>query len=296
MADGSFAEKLDESDYDNILQKSEINLGGMEETSEIEGKITNHEDTNTPEMTMDALLTCSVCQKTYSSKNSFARHHQYQVHLSGDQLKTKFHCDPCDKYFFDKSVLQVHNKAQHSKKKKKTTIDNRGKFSRSQGIQLRERIKISHNNIGGGDSGKYICTLCKKSLSTKQCLVKHHYYVHSTLERQLKTDFHCEACGKYFYDNSDIQKHNKVHHSGRVERPFICETCGNSYRSRGGLRGHMNVVHKSSDCNEAAKYSCKPCQVVASGKGALQTHLSSKSHWKQMELLGHSACFYMCHL
>ena len=81
------------------------------EMIEIKEEPTNIEK-ESEETTMANLLSCEICNKTFSTKGNLKKHVS-SVH----ERKKPFECEICNKVFFEKGTLKIHISSVHEKKK-----------------------------------------------------------------------------------------------------------------------------------------------------------------------------------
>ena len=70
-------------------------------------------------------------------------------------------------------------------------------------------------------------------------LLKHVFYEHP--ENEIRSDYVCELCGKYFYDSIDLDKHIKNDHENGTD--IICDKCGQLCESKLDLKQHNKGIH-----------------------------------------------------
>lgn len=90
---------------------------------------------------------------------------------------------------------------------------------------------------GHAMAGRYGCSECGKTYSTKSLLTTHQKRMHCDIP-----PYFCNYCLKRFKTNSQLRMHQQQDHA---EQPniFPCEECGKILRTKGGLTSHM-AVHK----------------------------------------------------
>ena len=105
----------------------------------------------------------------------------------------------------------------------------------------------------------------------------------------IKKEFTCEECGKYFSDKSPLNKHFRQYHKiGNHESK--CEVCEKTFKNDYIMKNHMGKVHSPVNCNicgtnvsmgsfnrhtkthQDDKFECEQCDKIFSRKEALQKH------------------------
>jgi len=147
---------------------------------------------------MDPIFKCEECGKEFKKKNKFNRHVK-ETHSDDKPYK----CEECGTEFKRNSHLTRHKKLKHSDDPKpfSCNIDNcLQKFATKQ--HLDRHIKTIHF----GDKIK--CEECDVFFNKKSLLLKHQTQIHKKQE-----PFICsvEGCGRGFFREIDLTKHQKVH-------------------------------------------------------------------------------------
>lgn len=172
-----------------------------------------------------------------------------------------FECpeDGCDKSFFRKSHLQVHQLSHRSDGEKPFQCPICGKGAISP--QLLKRHELTHTK-------KYKCTHegCSMAFYHYQSLNHHVEIVH-------KQSLVCNVCNKRFQRPFTLNQHKLKHH-GEAQMLF-CEQpgCYESFMSRDALQAHVLLVHP--------KIKCTHCDAVITGTKEYAAH--SAIHGVQAE-------------
>ncbi len=106
------------------------------------------------------------------------------------------------------------------------------KFSAKDG--LTSHTKLRHSDVKL-TSGTFICEQCNKSFKYKQSLTRH-----KKKHDQVTYDCHC---GVKFDTKASLINHQKIIHSGSLDRKEECPVCDAKFLRKEDLIKHMNVAH-----------------------------------------------------
>ena len=143
-------------------------------------------------------MQCSICNGTFSRKDSLKRHllNVHGVQEEDDSVSTKektFACSQCDAKFTEKSNLNRHMKNKHNDKVKskdeKTTTATVLPFDLTQ-----------HEN-----NDRFLCSICNLPFTCKESRNDHFKNVHLTQKQ-----FKCKNCSKSF--KSKVNKNLHENH------------------------------------------------------------------------------------
>ncbi|XP_011569114.3 zinc finger and BTB domain-containing protein 41 [Plutella xylostella] len=192
------------------------------------------------------MFACDMCPQMFRQKSALSTHKKYTHKLCTD----KFTCHICGKQMVGKPFLIKHLRRRHSNKVQcdicKKEYKNRD--------YLVEHMK-RHN-----DKKTHNCTICTKSYYTTSALLQHQQIVHEKKQYQCKicgykstnsvkkhelrhTDGNvaCVTCGKFFENNSKLQKHAEVHNS---EKKFFCPICNHNFLRKKSVGHHIAQKHR----------------------------------------------------
>ena len=154
-------------------------------------------------------FTCDKCGIGMSTPDNLKRHA-----LLAHSGTKPFHCEECGAMFDTKASLMKHQ-LQHAK--------TNGSLSLEQ-----EKVLLEQ-------SGKRICDLCGKTLSSTLTLQR-HMRVHEGLKC-----YNCEECGKAYGDKRNLDHHIDIIHQ-RLKK-FPCAICGDRFGRRNNLKDHEKRKH-----------------------------------------------------
>ena len=194
-------------------------------------------------------LTCSLCDKTFTTKTNLKKH------VLSHGAKTE-ECPKCGKFFHHKYYLREHIKHTHSVGKK-SICPHCGKLLKNH-FSLNAHMRHFHSGI----EDTFTCDVCARVFRQRGNLMKHKL-VHST-EKTFKCNlcteafkfpeqlrlhtlwhrhgyrFQCELCNKQFVQGFQLSGHMKQAHSGKI---FICIFCGTICRHKSGMCRHLKRAH-----------------------------------------------------
>jgi len=172
-------------------------------------------------------------KKIYCPKCTYAT--KLAKHMDEHILKThpellKIECRLCDERFLTQSIYKKHFENTHE-----TSIDEESKM----------------------------CFLCNKTFNSLPDLYKHY----SILHLKKNENFHCPLCSKYFYGQTDYDKHQNEYHNNDK---FQCGLCLVEFKDAELCEVHV-LVHKSK-----SDFQCSICNFYFESDEILKRH--SKTH------------------
>ena len=179
----------------------------------------------------DGSLTCQFCTKAFVELEEVVKHMKFCNKHRVTNLK--FHCVHCNLRLDSQENLLKHQITKECTKKKQLRV---------------------------------ICHICAK-LYRQFELEKHVFYDHG---EHSNTDYQCEICREYLFDETDLLAHKEDVHGG--ER--ICEHCGEKFDMPSLLKKHCQEKHPAIP---KIQYICKICNHENSrGPKDLQYHMIQK--------------------
>jgi len=147
-----------------------------------------------------------------------------------EQLKTKFRCHICLRYFKRLYTLETHIRVHDGSKPFMCQFC--GKGFRQSGT------KLNHVRAVHLEEKPFVCSYCDKKFSHKSSLV-----VHERIHTKEKP-FQCETCLKRFTDRATYQKHKPIHYD---VKPFSCPICSKKFSQKSNLKRHFSNLHKEEN-------------------------------------------------
>ena len=247
---------------------------------------------------------CSICNKTYSRRDTLS------AHLRDVHGAIPITCKECSKVFSSHLALQRH-KINHSTKRPHQCPICSSCFKRLQDLKFHEH---QHENV------ELKCELCvdlrtfkngtyynkrKKTFTSHQALQKHKRTHINLNKREEKLGPQCEKCVSHIRrrlncHTSDFRYHQALHHQliGRDNEPLHqCTVCLETYKTCSAYKRHQHMHQcehlfsrdnpkripvpilgvQCEKCLLAGRFAvqCKLCSQLLSSKAALQKHLQT---------------------
>ncbi|XP_073966054.1 uncharacterized protein isoform X2 [Choristoneura fumiferana] len=117
------------------------------------------------------VFVCDICNKKFQAKFSLEKH--MEMHMTTEP----FHCEPCQRVFYDHSFFRRHVRQHHD-----------GRFAR------------------------FACMICKKRFESLRLKWDHMWEEHK--QRKEKAD--CPICKKSYRKISDVKKHSLTEHGFNI--------------------------------------------------------------------------------
>ncbi|XP_017047255.1 zinc finger and SCAN domain-containing protein 21 [Drosophila ficusphila] len=207
-----------------------------------------------------------ICQKC---GHSFRHPGQLQMHMLRHDRAKNFECPECPKRFYDAYTRNMHIRVLH--KGENPFPCNHCNMSFSSGssrhkhevkvhgagprILTRQKTKDEHD-------GRYFCSKCSKSFTTKNSL-NYHMNSHNGTK-----PFKCKVCGRGFTDPNALRRHQGLHD----KFPYHCDICSKGFLLRCKLTEHQ-LVHTAE-----RPHWCEFCDVHYRQKYNLNKHYNSNMH------------------
>lgn len=117
---------------------------------------------------------------------------------------------------------------------------------------LHEFIQTMIHSAEPNDEGKYVCSLCKETVSNRYSLGPHVMRVHSKQRNKV-----CPFCDRAFTCTGDLTRHIRIH---TKSKPFKCNypNCEYAFRASGDLHKHVRR-HQSLQDGSNRRFACDLC-------------------------------------
>ena len=242
---------------------------------------------------------CNDCNEKFSSMHLF-RAHKKEIHgifqtfdckNCGQSFKTAlsmakhkkkphtFFCKYCDKVFFRKVHLRLHQQI-HKGEKKQKLIGRKVECTRcSKILANRFSLKIHLLRIHNDDKlTKFSCEICDKKFSAKTFMLSHLKIKHEGYKSK------CEFCDMDFSSIISMMNHVRYIHKGLREK---CQSCDKSFGTKSSLQLHIKTVHLKMRAFKCVE--CKLCEVTLTSNFKLKKHMLEYHDDKRF---ANSSCYY----
>lgn len=155
-------------------------------------------------------------------------------------------CEICDKFFYDRSSLEVHYKAH----KEYACPKCQKKF------KLKDHL-INHTRSNSCKQ-RFACEFCKKTFDDDNQL-KCHIITHDETRNYI-----CGVCKKAFRYRHVLVIHSNVCHPDK--KPYVCDVCNEPFPNKSKLKVHIKEHKKEFD------YICDDCKKGFSNEKAFKIH------------------------
>lgn len=226
-------------------------------------------------------LACPECNMTFINKAGLSGH--LRVHK-----EVPFHCSICNRGFWNKNMLSLHEKKCRSKGTSKAwqmegplkahidfaLNDPAPQFNEDsesngswQNLSGPEEKKPESNTGNEKKAVQYQCSECEKTFTDGLMLISHlEEHGREEQEKKRKT---CPKCQRVFASKSDVERHMKTHGETKVKE-ISCPKCPSTFSTLSELEEHQ-VFHDLK-----RSFSCKVCHLRFRTKIALCEHFSKE--------------------
>ncbi|KAL5284011.1 su(Hw) family protein [Megaselia abdita] len=199
-------------------------------------------------------INCHHCTKAFRSQSSLERH----IFLS-HTLHDQFPCTICNAKCPTKTIQDLHIR-EHTLRNKPFGCKKCGKeFTRAYHVSRHQK----YSSCGEGQNTVLKCDVCSKSFYRLDNL-RVHLKQHINKDQNVKTDFQCPYCERYFTSSSILNIHIRTHTG---EKPFPCDLCEKSFPSNVALKKHRRY-HTGE-----RPYKCSECPLAFAAKEVLNRHM-----------------------
>ena len=220
----------------------------------------------------DSLLVLDTCSDTTHSAGNISESdshvqvldHQYIPKDPVICIKTKKEIDP--DYIADGpiTILQPKKDSSHHRNRKIIIPESRDGIYYCQHCEYKnkDRISIRSHYLRYHVEKDNKCDHCEKSFGFLSDLRKHQKIVHGGKVQ-------CEICDKIYRSEVTLKKHMETHAEGYVKSTYPCYKCKKSFASQYYLLNHMKYDH---DKVERPKFKCDWCGATFTQKGHMMEH------------------------
>ena len=193
---------------------------------------------------------CDLCEKSFLNLKKHIR-------LFHETPK-EYLCDACKKSFTSSRHFRRHNSTIHKSDPLRSHKCDSCKTSFSKEEHLSNHMDLVHD-------GKkiFICETCDKIFPSSMYLRRHN--------RRHQMKHHCQACGRSFFQEIDLQNHIHSVHEGEEHNKYECYLCSKLFSREIILENHISVVHDGN-----ADHKCENCSKTFSSVQNLRKHISKK--------------------
>jgi len=129
-------------------------------------------------------------------------------------------------------------------------------FKKKHLLRLHRKIHMNRERIN--------CTECEKTFLSKASL-RRHLLIH---KGESGKNYYCDKCGKSFCRSTDVNKHQLIMHTERIQ----CTQCEKTFYCSKLLKAHQVVSHGAENTEGVKIYQCDQCEKAFIKSNALSRH------------------------
>lgn len=216
-------------------------------------------------------LNCNICTKVYTSAKRLQNHkknkHLLVNHEKKPQKRVSFSdkviihdiaeyhsCRKCSKIFESYSMLKIHMRNEHKKRKCYICYYCTKKFVDRMFFKV--HIKLH-------------CDVCGQFSMNKRKLIEHRQNICNVFKKHK-----CKGCEKVFLSYLALKDHMFDHYA----TDFVCNNCKGQFKSKCALAYHIIFLHSKHHLKNlyifnSGIYQCKFCDESADGRDVIENHV-----------------------
>lgn len=208
---------------------------------------------------------CTICLKQYTTKSNLKIHEQ----LHHRNQERTFACSYCTGRFHTKSDLKKHERKHAGGTRKNVSRNLRTYQCYVCAFTTKKKDLLVEHFIKHTDRNSFKCDFCFK-IFLQESSLRRHLKMH-----RHEKPFQCNICLKMFWRDDELQSHMRRIHTR--ERPFKCtELCSRTFYDQADLDEHEKQHAEGKIRNVPIKlrsYQCYVCKCAIKKRQSLIFHL-----------------------
>ncbi|XP_053577823.1 zinc finger protein 684 [Bombina bombina] len=242
-----------QSQQETDASEIDLRLNNVEEL--VESVSSDHDDNHYKSSNQEKINLCSMCGKSFSSKQYLLIHER--LHSGGKPFVFKYRekkhptnvpeelciCSDCGATFENYSELVIHKKI-HS--------EPMSFICKECGKSYYNIISFQRHRQDHKYKKPFTCTQCGKTYRYKEKLILH---LQSHAEKPV---YFCNKCGKTFTNVENLTSHQKSH---ELKKMLVCSQCGRAFTHKSAFNQHIR-----SHTRKPQEY-VQSCKIGGRGRG-----------------------------
>lgn len=224
------------------------------------------------ESTVDDKYRCTVCEVTYRTKYSYARHLTTALH----KRRAKGYCQPEPKPDIENTSLDSSDKLRELMTKQKSVQCRACGFFGDTKSELLEHLK--RHPVGFAKKDGLRCVRCRYRSRTCEEMIQHvQTKQHDAVIASSSQPCIIRCCGGRHDDQNDSGDGLRSKRQSTVNSLAVCEFCSASFKSQSRL-----VIHRRRHHTHDRPFTCASCNKSFNNNGSLIAHNRTTRHIKRV--------------